>query len=395
MSNQSPISNLQSPTPDPHSLLSGCVAFTQRLIQTPSMPGEEAAIAALIAAEMEQLGFDEVWQDEIGNVYGRLHGQDRSLPALVLNTHLDHVDPGDPALWPVPPYSGEVVGGHVVGRGAVDIKGPLAVQVYSMGGLLRQGERPRRDVVFTGVVEEEVGGAGAVYWVEHLDYPVAVIVLGEPSGNNLSLGHRGMLAMWVTFPGRSVHASVPDKGDNPNYALATFLQRLQTARAELSSHPLLGKTTVAPTIVEVDTKSMNVTPAWTRVLLDFRTSSESPHSLGRFVQRVAGELAHTLRGAYDNAPVDDSQEPIAGFYTPPESEVVQRARAAIGRGMGREPALTSYRFATDGRHFVPYDIPIVGYAPGEEEQAHTAGERVAIAALEEGLQGYMQLLREF
>lgn len=376
-------------------LLGDCLDFTQRLIRTPSMPGEESDLAELVTREMEQLDFDEVWQDEIGNAYGRLQGRHRDLPALVLNTHLDHVDPGDPDLWPVPPYSAEITGGRIIGRGASDIKGPLAVQIYSMAGLLQGNERPRRDVVFTGVVEEEVGGAGAVHWIENLDYPVALIVLGEPSANELSLGHRGMLAMWVTFYGRSVHASVPQKGDNPNYALAAFLQRLQTAQEELSSHPLLGKTTVAPTIVEVDTQSQNVTPAWSRVLLDFRSSSESPRSLQRFVTSVAGDHTPGISAAYENAPITDSDEPLVGFYTPEDSEVVQRVRDLLAAGMGREPQLASYRFATDGRHFVEYEIPIVGYSPGEESQAHVAGESISLDLMAESLRGHVRLLREF
>lgn len=376
-------------------LTGDCVDFAQRLIQTPSMPGEEEAIAHLIASEMRGIGFDEVWMDEVGNVYGRLHGEDRSLPAMVLNTHLDHVDPGDPKLWPSPPYGGEIVNGRIVGRGASDIKGPLAVQVYGMAGVVRSGQRPRRDVVFTGVVQEEVGGAGAIHWAKNFDYEVALVVLGEPSSNEIALGHRGMLSMWVTFSGRSVHASVPEKGNNPNYALASFLQRLQTEKANLSAHALLGQTTVAPTIIEVDTTSKNVTPAWTRILLDFRTASESPRSLKAFVKQVAEGAPHTVSSAFEEAPVDDSEETITGFYTPPESDVVKRAREAIGQGMGRKPALTRYDFATDGRHFVPYGMPIIGYSPGEEAQAHIAGESISIEMMAEALRGHMALLSSF
>lgn len=392
MPSETPIPN--SPVP-----LEACVAFTRRLLQTPSMPGEEGAIAELIQAEMRSLNFDEVWLDEIGNVYGRVYGQQRTLPALVLNTHLDHVDPGDPALWPVDPYSGTIIPDEgeerIVGRGASDIKGPLAVQVYSMAGLLQAGERPRRDVVFTGVVKEEIGGAGAIHWIENLDYEVALILLGEPSSNELALGHRGMLSVWVTFPGRSVHASVPERGVNPNYALATFLGRLHEMQVELRSHPVLGKSTVAPTIVEVDTKSKNVTPAWTRVLLDFRTSSESPASIQRFIGRVAGDLAYTVSAGYEDVPLTDSETVLSGFYTPPESEVVRRVRAALAEGMGRTPALSNYRFATDGRHFEPYGIPILGYAPGDEAEAHVAGESISIPQMAESLRGQMEVLRVF
>jgi acetylornithine deacetylase/succinyl-diaminopimelate desuccinylase-like protein len=284
-----------------------------------------------------------------------------------------------------------------VGRGACDIKGPLAVQVYAMAALRRAGQLPRRDIVFTGVVQEEIGGAGALHWVGHLDYPVALVVLGEPSANDIALGHRGLVQMWVTFHGRSVHASVPERGLNPNYALAEFLSRLQSAAADLSAHPLLGPTTVAPTIIEVDTTSSNVTPAWTRVLLDFRTASESKRSLLSFVERLAAGHMITITDAWcsEPTPLERDEKTIFGYDTPVDSDVVRRARAAIGAGMGRQPELISYQFATDGRHFVAYMIPVVGYAPGEEDQAHTAGESIAIAQMEEALHGYVQLLLDF
>ncbi len=375
-------------------LLADCVDFTQRLIQTPSMSHNEAQIAELIATEMRRLQFDEVAVDGIGNVTGRIHGQIPDLPALVLNSHTDHVDPGDPDLWPVPPYSGTIVGSRILGRGACDIKGPLAVQVYSMAALRRAGERPRRDVVFTGVVQEEVGGAGAQYWVENLDYPVSLVVLGEPSNNRIALGHRGIVQTWVTFAGRSVHASAPSAGHNPNYALATFLRRLAERQGELSSHPLLGPTSIAPTIIEVDTTSINVTPAWTRVLLDCRTASESIDSLYKFYSDLAEDLPFSLQDAWQ-ADTPQSDAPVYGYYTAPDSDEAQRAKDAIAKGMGREPEFFSYQFATDGRLFVPYDIPIIGYAPGEGDLAHTVKESISIAQMAEALRGYVALLREF
>ena len=296
-------------------LLVDCIDFTQRLIQTPSMSYEEAVLAELVMAEMRRLGFDEVWVDKIGNVNGRINGQNRSLPTFVLNSHLDHVDPGDPALWPSPPFAGEIIDDRIVGRGACDIKGPLAVQVYSMAALLRMGERPLRDIVFSGVVQEEIGGAGAKFWAENLDYDVALVVLSEPSDNNLALGHRGIVQMWLRFHGRSAHASVPEKGQNPNFALAVFLARLQAAKSELSSHPHLGPTTVSPTIIKVDSQSPNVTPAWTQVLLDFRTASESTDSLQAFVHRLAGEWPHNISTAWTNESFPASDEIIYGYYT--------------------------------------------------------------------------------
>lgn len=376
-------------------LLDDCVDFARRLIRTPSMTGEEAAIAEVIAGELRRLGYDEVWGDEAGNIYGRVYGRDRSLPALALNTHLDHVDPGDLSLWPVPPYAAEIRDGRLIGRGACDIKGPLAVQVYSAAALLRAGERPRRDLVFCGVVEEEVGGAGAIYWAKHLDYPVELVILGEPSSNTLAVGHRGVIQFRLTFHGRSAHASAPERADNPNYALAAFLSRLEAGAAGLRVHPVLGPTSVSPTIIRVDTTSPNVTPAWARVLLDFRTASESVDSLRAFIDGLVGDYAHTLTYADGMEPAADSDSIITGFYTPPDGPLVARVRTALGRGMGREVELTRYRFATDGRHFTARGIPVLGFAPGEETMAHTAGESISLEQMAESLRGHAQLLREF
>jgi acetylornithine deacetylase/succinyl-diaminopimelate desuccinylase-like protein len=133
------------------------------------------------------------------------------------------------------------------------------------------------------------------------------------------------------------------------------------------------------------------------VLLDVRTATESSNSLQAFIHELAGDAQHTVTDAWlsEPTPLPASDQPIQGYYTPPNSDIVTRARQAIARGIGREPELISYQFATDGRHFVAYGIPVIGFAPGEEGQAHTAGESIAISQMGEALRGYVQLLREF
>src|SRR5262245_14774663 len=74
------------------------IGFAQRLVQTPSLPGEERAIAELTADEMRALGYDEVWTDRVGNVIGVVRGTGGGR-SVQFNAHLDHVSPGDHALW--------------------------------------------------------------------------------------------------------------------------------------------------------------------------------------------------------------------------------------------------------------------------------------------------------
>ncbi|WP_152918236.1 M20/M25/M40 family metallo-hydrolase, partial [Ardenticatena maritima] len=147
--------------------LAACIAFLQRLVQTPSLPGHEADLAALVKAEMERLGYDEVFVDAAGNVIGRIRGRGDA-PAVMFNTHLDHVDPGDPAGWRFPPYGGEIHDEAVWGRGTVDIKGPLAAQVYGVARLKNDPTPPPGDVYVSAVVQEEIGGLGARHLLTHL-----------------------------------------------------------------------------------------------------------------------------------------------------------------------------------------------------------------------------------
>ncbi|MEZ4517342.1 MAG: M20/M25/M40 family metallo-hydrolase [Chloroflexota bacterium] len=259
---------------------------------------------------------------------------------------------------------------------------------------MRSGERPQRDVVFSAVVQEEVGGDGAIYWTEHLDYPVELVIVGEPSGNRLALGHRGILQVWATFPGRSVHASAPERGDNPNYALAAFLCRLEASQHNLKSHPVLGPTTIAPTVIEVDTTSNNVTPAWARVLLDIRSGIESPAGIERFIRKLAGNSPVQITYAFGEESAS-SEDPITGFYTEPEQPVVGRVQSLLGSGMGHMPELIRFQFATDGRHYAVHGLTVLGFAPGEEDLAHTVRESISLDEMAESLRGHVALLREF
>jgi len=78
------------------------VAFTQELIRTPSLSGQEQAVSRLLAAELKALGFRDVTVDEVGNVVAHLG---EGPPRLLFNGHIDHVPPAGME----DPYGGELV----------------------------------------------------------------------------------------------------------------------------------------------------------------------------------------------------------------------------------------------------------------------------------------------
>ncbi len=138
-------------------------------INTTDPPGNETAAARFVAAHFKQAGIEsQVLESAPGRgiVVARLKGSGKGRP-IVLLSHLDVV-PADPAGWKVPPFSGTIRDGYVWGRGAMDCKGVGAVYATAMIAMKRAGVTLKRDVVFLGTGDEEVGGQmGAGWFAEH------------------------------------------------------------------------------------------------------------------------------------------------------------------------------------------------------------------------------------
>jgi succinyl-diaminopimelate desuccinylase len=385
------------------------IAFAQKLVQTPSMPGQEGGVAALLQAEMARLGYDEVWVDEVGNVLGRIAGAGG--PSLLFNGHMDHVDPGDPGLWPHPPFGGEIHDGELWGRGAADMKGALAAMVHAGGlivslGTMAPGVVPPGDLIVSAVVQEEVGGLGARHLARTL--PLERVVVGEASDNHLRRGHRGRVELNACFEGRSVHASMPALGVNPHDSLARFLAGLRGLTSgsigdlQMAVDPDYGQSTVAPTCITSEPQSANVTPARLDLILDWRNiPGEGP---GEIVAKLEALLARSLEpGCRGSIQVVMKElvsytgfrvaypDTFPSFTTPADHPWLQESRALLAETWGREVGVGTWRFATDGGHLAAAGATVIGFGPGDDALVHTVEERLPLDQLVESMVGYAAL----
>ncbi len=382
------------------------IEFAQRLMRTPSLSGQERAVADLVLAEMQALGYDEAWRDEAGNVIGRIRATTPGGPRhrIMFNTHMDHVDVGDPAAWPYPPYDATIADGALWGRGASDLKGPLACQVHAIAAL-KQGSRPiPNDLYVTAVVQEEVGGLGARQLAPAV--PCDYCILGEPTTNRIMHGHRGRVELAVVFRGRSVHASVPGTGINPLYALARFLQGLEVSpMVEDPANPGLGPSSVAPTLLGTDQTSSNVIPAEVSLVLDWRnvpseTEEAIVHKLQGLLDRslipgAQGRVTPTPRVLTSYTGVTVSQGAVSpSFGTPADHPLVVDAHRSLSAALGRDIPVGLWPFATDGGHFVAAGATCIGFSPAWEEVIHTVDERISLALMVEAFAGYQALALE-
>jgi succinyl-diaminopimelate desuccinylase len=363
------------------------IDFCRRLIKTPSPTYGEEAAANIILDEMKKLGYDEVWKDKKGNVIGMVKGTDPDAPVINLNSHIDQVAPGDEKDWPFPPFEAHLEGGRIYGRGASDTKGAIAVQTYAPRILLDAGKRPLSTVIATFVVEEEIWGQGTLYLLETGGLSFDLSILGEGTSNEIMLGHRGCIGIYVTILGKSAHASMPQEGRNPNIDAARFILRLQEVQEGFAPHPELGKTSMTPTIYSTGDISRNVIPEKVVMYIDCRQSLEKRDDLVGILRGTADELG--IRAEVNVVEFRKDVEKISeGFTTPGNHPYVQKAQKIVQKTLNREVKLGYWQFCTDGRLTSHAGIPTFGFSPCEARFAHTVQDSVSISLMEESLLCY-------
>ena len=167
------------------------VALTQRLIRCPSVtPAEGGALTALadvlgdLGFACERLRYSEAGYADIDNLYARIGGGGRQ---FCFAGHTDVVPVGDAAAWSVDPFAAEIVDGHVIGRGAVDMKGAIACFVAAAADMLA-----RHGNDFGGSIALLITG----------DEDVECDRADRPDHKGLSMGGN-RLVRWIHNEGRS------------------------------------------------------------------------------------------------------------------------------------------------------------------------------------------------
>src|SRR6476659_724467 len=209
------------------------IALAQGLIRCPSVtPLDEGALEVLerpLAASgfcCQRLVFGDDGTPAIDNLYARIGSQG---PHLCFAGHTDVVPPGDESAWRHPPFSGELDGKILYGRGAVDMKGGIACAVAAVldhlaanGGKLRADDTGSISFLITGD-EESIAVNGTpklLAWAAERGETFDHCILGEPSnvaalGDTIKIGRRGSLNGTLIITGKQGHVAYPERADNP------------------------------------------------------------------------------------------------------------------------------------------------------------------------------------
>jgi acetylornithine deacetylase/succinyl-diaminopimelate desuccinylase-like protein len=228
------------------------------------------------------------------SLVARIEGTDPAAPTLCLMGHTDVV-PVTPATWTRDPFGGELVGGEVWGRGAVDMLNLTASQAVALKALARKGWRPRGTLVYLACADEEAGGVlGAGYMVKrHWDALRTDYLLTENGGTvsghgdnrtvTVHVGEKGVAWRRLRVKGTPGHGSMPYGADNALVKAAHVVSRLADYRPSPYVDELWG--------AFVDTLAL--APAVKAALVDPARVDEAIAALPVGMARFAWSATHT------------------------------------------------------------------------------------------------------
>lgn len=302
--------------------------------------GERKA-AEYVAELLSEVGFEcTIEESEKGraSLVARFEGTDSSLPALIVHGHLDVV----PAMaddWSVDPFAAEVKDGMIWGRGAVDMKDMDAMMLATVRHMVRNQEKPRRDLILAFFADEEAGGEyGAGYMVEkhpHL-FEGATEAISEVGGFSadingqrtylLQTAEKGIAWLKLTAHGRAGHGSQVND-DNAVTKLAGAVSRIGAYDWPLS----YTKTTRAFLEGVSELTGVAFDESNPQVLLD---------QLGTVARFVGATLQNTanpsvLTAGYKHNVIPGTAEALIDARTLPEQQelVIAKIRELAGEGV--------------------------------------------------------------
>ncbi|PIQ10881.1 MAG: YgeY family selenium metabolism-linked hydrolase [Ignavibacteriales bacterium CG18_big_fil_WC_8_21_14_2_50_31_20] len=358
-----------------------------RIIKMKSLSGGEKEVASAIKQMMEQAGFDEARIDGLGNVIGRI-GNGKKV--IAIDGHIDTVDLGNLENWDFDPLGGEIKDGFVHGRGTVDQEGgPIAA--VTAGRILKEIGIPEDvTLLVTGtVMEEDCDGLCWKYLVEEEKIKPDCVIITEPTNMNIYRGHRGRMEITVSFFGISSHGSAPERGKNAIYMASRAALEIEKLNERLANDDFLGKGSV--TISEFKSKSPSLCAVsdFARIHLDRRLTwgEDKELALNQIKEIVKDMNAKVELLEYNETAYTGLQYGMEKYFPTWKLEedhpLVKTGVEAFTEIFNKTPKVDKWTFSTNGvtiRGY--YDIPVIGFGPGNEVLAHAPNEKVPIDDLE-------------
>lgn len=395
--------------------------FLRDLIAIPGESAEEEGVIKRIVEEMEKLNFDEVVVDPQGNVLGYMGDGEK---IIAYDAHIDTVGLGERANWTFDPYVGYETDEEIGGRGASDQLGGIVSATYGAKimkdlNLIPEGYK----ILVTGTVQEEdCDGLCWQYIIQEGNVRPEFVVSTEPTDGGIYRGQRGRMEIRVDVRGVSCHGSAPERGDNAIFKMADILQDVRALNEndaqdeteikglvkmldekynpEWEEANFLGRGTITVSEIFYSSPSRCAVADGCSVSLDRRmTAGETWESCLEEIRQLPnvkkyGSDVTVSMYQYDKPSYTGLVYPIECYFPTWVIPMDHPVTVALGEAhknlygdkrLGsastiearqQRPLTDKWTFSTNGVTIMGRNgIPVIGFGPGAEAQAHAPNEK--------------------
>ncbi|MCW7551167.1 YgeY family selenium metabolism-linked hydrolase [Endozoicomonas gorgoniicola] len=356
--------------------------FLRDMIAIPSESCDEEKVVLRIKEEMEKVGFDKVEIDPQGNVLGTIgHGKH----VIAMDAHIDTVGVGNMDNWTFDPYKGYEDEETIGGRGASDQEGGMASMVYAGKIIKDLGLEDDYTLVVTGTVQEEdCDGLCWQYIINESGLKPEFVVSTEPTDCNIYRGQRGRMEIRVEVSGISCHGSAPERGDNAIFKMGPILNEIKELSTRLGDDEFLGKGTLTVSEIFFSSPSRCAVADGCAISIDRRLTWgetwEGALEEIRALPAVKEAKAEVSMYNYDRPAytglVYETECYFPAWVIDEDHLVTKTTEACYELLFDEKPLVDKWTFSTNGVSIMGrYNIPVIGFGPGKEPEAHAPNEK--------------------
>jgi len=285
--------------------------LAKELIRFPSITPVDAGVMSFLEKKLKKLGFKtkilefkEKNTKPVKNLYARLGNKS---PNFCYAGHLDVVPAGNLKDWTVNPFKPSIKKGHLIGRGANDMKSSIAAFVTAVSKFIQKNKKFNGSIslLITGD-EEGVAINGTKKVVEYLKKKKEKInfcLVGEPTNPNklgemIKIGRRGSITGKLTVIGVQGHVAYPNRANNPSTALVQILKELKGIKFDIGTKDFQ-PTNLEITKINIDNSADNVIPGLAYASFNIRFNNKhSSNTLKSKINKIVKKICNKNKSKY-------------------------------------------------------------------------------------------------
>ena len=285
--------------------------LAKELIRFPTVTPVDAGVMKFLEKKLKKLGFKtkilefkERGFKPVKNLYARLGSKE---PNFCYAGHLDVVPPGNIKDWTINPFRPSIRKGHLIGRGANDMKSSVAAFVSAVSTFLSKNKKLNGSIslLITGDEEGDAvnGTKKVVEYLKKRKEKINFCLVGEPTNPNklgemIKIGRRGSITGKIKIIGEQCHVAYQHRGNNPSTTIVQILKEIKDIKFD-KGNKHFQPTNLEVTKINIENDADNVIPGSAEATFNIRFNNRhSSNSIKRRLNKIFKKITRKNKSKF-------------------------------------------------------------------------------------------------